>query len=250
MKKILFLLILAIACYPANTQTTAESLLDDLPPIPENVCTESVENMDSFVEKIRAVEIKIEAIQLQEKTMKEEAEEKIGFNQSIFQNPEAEERLTSLGAELEQCRLNINNAYNKFIETKLAESEKIGLSFHQRSYDLSQEYWEAKQDGGNTNFIQDKLRAFIQFRCDTLSKIQLKHIKTAHELLLTFWETYERMNTMQDEADRIMFIGYPCSLQNGGFLLDGIRLYIEELQKAYELNPANVVMDELGVGLE
>ncbi|MDZ7743885.1 MAG: hypothetical protein U5Q03_19670 [Bacteroidota bacterium] len=250
MKKILFLLILAIPCYPANAQTTAESLLGELPPIPDNVCNGSTEIMDDFEKAIRAVEIKIEAIQLQQKTMKEEAEGKIGFNQSIFQNPAAEAKLTSLGTELEQCRLKVNNAYGKYIEAKIAEVEKIGDRFHQISYNLSQEYWEAKQNGGNTKQIQDKISAFLQFRCDTLSPIQLRNIKTTHGLLLTFWETYERMNAMQDEASRIMFTGYPCSTQDGGFLLDGIKLYIEELREAYEWNPVNEVMDELGVGSE
>ena len=250
MKRLLAFIILALLFNAVNAQVTAKFLLDKLPPIPENVCTESSDIMENFEEAIRAVEIKIEAIQLQEKTMKEEAEERIGFNQSIFQNPSLEAKLTSLGSEIEQCQLKVNNAYEKFIESTIAEKEKIGLSFYQRSYNLSEEYWKVKQNGGNTKPIQDKIRTFLQFRCDTLSPIQLKNIKTAQELLLTFWETYERMNEMQDESSRICFTGYPCSTQNGGFLLAGIKLYIDELRKAYIWHPSNAVMDELGVGSE
>ena len=250
MKKLLTGIVLTLAFYSANAQANAKSLLGELPPIPENVCTESSDSMENFEKAIRAVEIKIEALQLQEKNMKEEAEERIGFNQSIFQNPTAEAKLTSLGSEIEQHQLKVNNAYGKFIESKIAEVEKIGLSFYQRSSNLSQEYWEVKRNDGNTKPIQDKIRAFLQFRCDTLSPIQLKNIKTAHGLLLTFWETYERMNSIQDESGQICFTGYPCSTQNGGFLLDGIKLYMEELRKAYDWHPSNAIMDELGVGSE
>ncbi len=249
-KRILLLIILFAPCYLVNAQATANNLLDELPEVPDKPCYASTDVMDSFEEAIRTVEIKIEAIQLQEKSLKEEAEEKIGFNQSIFQNPAAEARLTSLGAGLEECRLKLNEAYGKYIEEKLAVQEKIGLSFHQRSYELTQEYWEAKQNGESTKQIQDRIRAFLQFRCDTLSQIQLRNINTAHVLLLSHWKTYEKMNAMQDEASQIMFTGYPHSTQDGGYLLDGIKLYIEELRKVYELYPANVVMDELGVGSE
>ena len=248
MKRILLILLLFIPCCLVNGQAAAESLLNELPPLPENLCYASTDAMDGFEKAIRAVEIKIETIQLQEKSKREEAEEEIGFNQSIFQNPAAEARLTAIGADIEKCRIKLNDTYGKYIEEKIAVQEKIGLSFHQRSYDLSQEYWEAKQNGGNTQHIQDKIIAFVQFRCDTLSQIQLRNIKTAHALLLNHWGIYEKMNAMQDESSRIMFTGYPHSTLDGGFLLDGIMLYIEELRKAYELNPANVVMDELGVG--
>ncbi|MCF8397990.1 MAG: hypothetical protein K9G58_07480 [Bacteroidales bacterium] len=247
-ERILILLVLSFSCYVVKAQATAESLLNELPPIPENLCIASTDAMDNFEKGIRAVEVKIENIQLQEKSKREKAEEEIGFNQSIFQNPAAEARLTAIGADIEKCRIKLNDAYGKYIEEKIAVQEKIGLGFHQRSYDLSQEYWEAKQNGGNTQHIQDKIIAFVQFRCDTLSQIQRRNIETAHDLLLNQWEIYEKMNAMQDESSRIMFTGYPHSTQNGGFLLDGIKLYIEELRKAFEWNPANVVMDELGVG--
>lgn len=246
MKRLFFLLILVIPCYLASAQITAESLLDELPPAPENICSESSDKMLKFAETIRAVELKIETIQLQEKNLKEEAEEKIGFNQAILQDPTSMAKMTSIGAEIEQCMLKVNGFYKEYIDSKLAELEKIEPDFDQRRYKITQEYWDVEGNGGNVKPIQDKIRAFLQYRCDTLSPIQLKYIKTEKELLLKHWDTYEKMNALQDEASRICFTGYPCSTQNGGFLLDGIQLYLNELRNAYKWHPENAVMDELG----
>jgi|GEM_PF-2204970 hypothetical protein len=175
-KRLLFLLILVIPFYSASAQTTAETLLGELPPIPENICSESSDRMLKFAETIRAVEIKIETAQLQEKNLKDEAEEKIGFNQAILNDPAAEAKMTSIDAELEQCKAKVNGYYFEYINSKLAEKEKVENDFDERRYNLSQEYWDIEGNGGNVKPIQDKIRAFLQYRCDTLSPIQLKYI--------------------------------------------------------------------------
>ena len=248
MKRNFFLLLLAISYYSASAQTIAESLLGELPPVPENICSEFSDKMLKFAETIRAVEIKIETIQLREKYLKEEAEEKIGFNQAILYDPAAEAKMISIGDELEQCRAKVNGYYLECINSRLEETEKIENDFDERRYNLSQEYWDIEGNGGNVKPIQDKIRVFLHYRCDTLSPIQLKYINTERELLLKLWDTYERMNTLQDEASRTCFTGYPCSTLGGGFLLEGIQLYLDELRNAYKWHPENAEMEALGNG--
>jgi hypothetical protein len=77
---------------------------------------------------------------------------------------------------------------------------------------------------------------------------QFRYIKTEKELLLKLWDTYGRMNTLQDEASRICFTEYPCSTLEGGFLLEGIQLYLDELRNVYKWHPANAAMEALGNG--
>lgn len=117
-----------------NAQPTPQSLFDELPQIPGNVCSAFSDTRVKFENDIRAVEMKIEAIQQKEKEERQAEEERCGFN----------------------------------------------------------------------------------------------------------------VNVLQDESARMCYIGYSLSSQHGGFLLEALDFYLEELRGAYQWHPSERPMLELG----
>lgn len=229
-----------------HAQETPKSLLNKLPPIPESVCAEISEVRVKFVNDIREVEMKIEAILQEEKEAREKEELRCEFNLALFQNESLSKRMTAIAIELEQLQTRINEDNEKPIREIIEIEEPIVRAFDEKMFALTREYWDLQKKGDNVEPIREKIKKLLIIRCETLSETKLKSIQTAYDLLLKNWSAYERMNELQYESARISFIGYSLSVQNGGLLLEEVKRYLQHLYDAYYWHPSARPMDELG----
>lgn len=231
-------------CYLC-AQITAESLLAALPPVPGNVCTASSESRLNFTIAIREVEKVLEQMQLDEKEAGSAEEERCGFNQSLLQDESLGRKFEALMAEFAKLQEQVHNDYMPGIQNRIEIEAPLENEYSEKMYELTSEFWEIRRNEGNVEPVRKKIRSLLKVKCEILSEIRLKSIQDAYSLLLKQWTAFEKMNSLQDEANRISFTGYTLSLKDGGFLLDGIKYYIGELQTAYQWNPEEAVMDEL-----
>ncbi len=244
MKRILTFLFI-IPLYFANAQKTTKQLFDALPAIPVNICAEKLENMEKFELDIREIEITINALKSEEKKAVKAEESRCEFNLSCLTDEALVAKLTALGDELENYRIQLNDDSHQIIQEKTEVEAPLNLDYSDKMYELSQEYWEIKNSGGNVQTTKNKMISMLKIRCDTLSKLRLRQIRMTNEFFTKYWDTYVRMNAIQDEIAHISYSGYSCSIKDGGYLLDAVKSYIEVLRNAYEFHPINNKYDNI-----
>lgn len=240
MKRLLSLCALLLVVGSLCAQSEAEAFLRELPPIPENICGESFEERQDWILRVSALKDKMTELRDTENWEKREATSQGEGNSDLFQSPELVKKFQAMLKELEQISTKNEQQLNQLIEDHTKGLVDVTIKYLPVIDQLQKELSEVRASGGKTAGVKDKIIRMANDKCQEMSAVTRAYLVRYRALLDDLLIDGAKVNSLQDQANRMMYTSYNIETRYGN-CLDYLIHYADALIKVYDDHPQNIL---------
>ncbi|MDD2314597.1 MAG: hypothetical protein WCR50_00970 [Proteiniphilum sp.] len=240
MKRLLSLFALLVAVGSMYSQSDVRSLLKELPPVPENICGESFEVRQDWILRVSALKDKMTELQSTENWKKREATSKGKGNSDFFQSPEMVNKFQAILTEADQISTKNEQRLSQLVEAHTKGLVEFTIKYLPLIDQLNEELNAVRTKGGSIAGIKEKMTQMANDKCQDLSTVTITYLVRYRALLDELLIDGAKINSLQDQANRMMYASYNINTRYGN-CLDYLIYYADALMKVYDDHPQNIL---------